>query len=30
VLGPTTIPPGQGPGHRDRCLEALALAPRSL
>ena len=30
VLGPTTIPPGRGPGHRDRCLEALALAPRSL
>lgn len=30
VLGPSTIPPGQGPGHRDRCLKALALAPRSL
>jgi uncharacterized protein (DUF58 family) len=30
VLGPSSIPPGQGPGHRDRCLKALALAPRSL
>ena len=30
VLGAATIPPSRGPGHRDRCLEALALAPRSL
>jgi len=30
VLGATTIPPGRGPAQRDRCLEALALAPRSL
>ena len=30
MLGATTIAPGRGPGHRDRCLEALALAPRSL
>jgi len=30
VLGASTIPPGRGPSHRDRCLEALALAPRSL
>jgi uncharacterized protein (DUF58 family) len=30
VLEPSSIPPGQGPGHRDRCLKALALAPRSL
>ena len=30
VLGPSTIPPGQGPGQRDRCLKALALAPRTL
>lgn len=27
VLPGTTIPPAQGPQHRDRCLEALALCP---
>jgi uncharacterized protein (DUF58 family) len=28
VLAEVTIPPGQGPQQRDRCLEALALCPR--
>jgi uncharacterized protein (DUF58 family) len=29
-LGSTSIPPGHGHDHRDRCLETLALAPRTL
>jgi len=30
VLGAALIPPGRGSAQRDRCLQALALAPQSL